>query len=91
MCIDILYCSLCIIFVASCFQEGMIFGNFAAKTEAYWPELVKPIFMCIVCMSPWYATVYYLSVGVDINFLVFVGSVGGLNALISLVYGYFAS
>ena len=89
MCIDILYCSLAIVCVSSWFQAGMIFSRIGDWFEGKFPKISKPMFMCLVCMAPWYGTIYWLTYKPELGWIQFVLAVGGLNALISLVYGYF--
>ena len=86
MILDIIYCSLSILFISSCFEEGMIFGEFADWFDTKFPELSKPLFACIICMSPYYGSLYWFLWGTS-SWLPFVLSVGGLNVLISYIYG----
>lgn len=81
--------ALIVMFIYSCFGEGMIFG----KIQNYafnWPEwLKKPLFGCPICMAPWWGVLVLVLIGLVSGmwlpwwqWIVIVAIAGGINTVI---------
>lgn len=84
-----LYAVLIILFVNATTQDGMIFG-FVRKGLYFLPVWIKkPLYDCLVCMSPWYAFAIWFLLGgrMEFELVHFVLIVGGLNALLVIIIG----
>jgi hypothetical protein len=69
----------------------MIFGKFGFYFEGEYPEFSKILFSCIICMAPYYGLFYWWNYADDYKLIPFIGTVGGLNAIISYGQGIIES
>ncbi len=86
----IIKASLFIIFIHTIFNfPGMILQPVGSYLEGILPEwFCKPLIGCPACMSPWWGTNIYIFASdcfSIIDWLLFIGAVGGLSFLISFI------
>lgn len=77
----LIICSLFIFGIWNAFNPGFIFEKADIWLDEHLPEIIyKPLIGCHICMaSVWGSAYYFLFVGVDVDVLVFVPAVSGLN------------
>lgn len=82
-----IYAALVIWFIHATTWEGMIFG-FVRKKLYHFPVWIKkPLYLCVICMSPWYAVGCWFLFGnvISLDILYFALIVGGINTIASLL------
>lgn len=84
-----IYAVLMIHFIQATTMEGMIFG-FVRKAFYHFPIWIKkPLYECLICMSPWYAVLCWFILGhaLEYHLVHFILIVGGLNTIIVTIIG----
>lgn len=84
-----IYAVLMIHFIHACTWDGMIFG-FVRRKLYYFPVWIKkPLYDCVICMSPWYAGAIWFLFGnaPSINTIYFMLITGGINAILVTIMG----
>lgn len=82
-----IYACLVIWFIHATTWDGMIFG-FVRKKLYFLPRWIKkPLYMCVICMSPWYAFGCWFLFGntMDFQIIYFCLITGGINTIVSLL------
>lgn len=74
--------ALAILFVHACATEGMIFHPIAVWIEDNTPAwFQKPFITCVVCMSPWWGSLFWFVFGFEGNFLQYIFATCGLSCI----------
>lgn len=86
--------SLTVLFWHACFWPGMVFGFIPELIPELLPKQIrKPLYDCVVCMTPWYGTliciIFNNQLHVDslLEFVLTIFIAAGINVLIDKYIG----
>lgn len=79
--------ALAIVFIYSCFQDGMILAGLRRMIDHFITSdmLKKPLYDCMVCMSGLYTCIFCAIDGLPLSFDIvwLIAVVGGINVVLS--------
>jgi hypothetical protein len=77
--------ALIVVLIHTIFKPGMVLGKLGKAMYGLPTMLKKPLFHCVVCMTPWYGSLIYLLLYNWTSFVQYLATIivaAGINAII---------